>query len=217
MSASNSFVRVWVLKRGVVTKPKREPTRKTSGSTAVSPIPRTCHFAPPPAEGPIQRPSQKDEEDDDENREKEQVLGNVMENVVPHLMAHHRLNLFGRSAPQKVVVKRDAHGLAIAADVCAHARGLARGVHLVDLLRRNSISASEAQDRLGDPRIIQHPEFVQQRKNEDRCDHDREDHENDGNDGAPDRPTARPAADHANEQDREDSKQYDVYQQYLEL
>src|SRR6266478_7389177 len=56
----------------------------------------------PPAEGPIQRPSQKDEEDDDENREKEQVLGNVMENVVPHLMAHHRLNLFGRSAPQKV-------------------------------------------------------------------------------------------------------------------
>src|SRR6266850_1061083 len=171
----------------------------------------------PAAEGPIQRPSQKREEDYDEHGEKEQVLCNVMEDVVPHLMAHHGLNLLGRSAPQEIVVERDAHGLAIPADVCAHARGLARRVHLVDLLRGNSISASEAQDRLGDPRIIQHREFVEDREDEDWCNHHREDHEHEGDDGAPDRPTARPAADHAKKQDSEDSNQYDVHQKYFEL
>ncbi len=107
--------------------------------------------------------------------------------------------------------------MAKAADICTHARGLARRVHLVDLLCRNPIGASEAQDRLGDSRIIQNGEFVEDRKNEDRRDHDPENHENNGNDAASDRPTARPVADHANEQDREDSKQYDVYEQYFEL
>src|SRR6266403_1214224 len=128
----------------------------------------------PPAEGPVKRPTKHGEENCDDNGEVENVFADVVKNVMAHLMAHDGLNLFTRSTAQEIIVERDAHGPAETADVCAHARRLARGVHLIDLLSGNPIGARHAQDGLRDLWIFEHRKLIEERKDEDRSNHNEE-------------------------------------------
>ena len=125
-----------------------------------------------------------------------------------HLVSHHGLDFFGRSAAQKIVVKRDAHGAAKAADVGAHARGLARSVDFVNVFSRNAVRASHAENRPGDFRIIQACDLVEYGKNENGSDHRGEYHKSESNDRAPDVPCTRQPADHAKKKHDQNAAQH---------
>jgi len=101
-----------------------------------------------------------------------------MQDVVAHLVSHHRLNFFGRSAAKKIVIQRDAHGAAKAADVGAHARGLARSVDFVNIFCRNAVGVSHAEDGLGDLGIIKGRDFVEYGENKNGSDQSGEHREN---------------------------------------
>src|ERR1700689_3808241 len=101
-----------------------------------------------------------------------------MQDVVAHLMSHHGLDFFGRSAAGKIVVECNAHGAAQAADVGAHARGLARSVDLVNVFCWNAVGVSHAEDGLGYLGIVKGRDFVEYRENENGSDQSGEHREN---------------------------------------
>ena len=89
-----------------------------------------------------------------------------------HLVAHHGLNLLRRTAPQQVIVERDAHGVGKAADIGAHAGGLAAGVDLIDVVGGNAVGVRHLQNRRGDLRIVEPRDLVEDGLYEDGTDGD---------------------------------------------
>src|SRR5260370_731130 len=109
MSASCSFVRMWVLKSGVYTNPRIVPIRKTSGSTAVSPIPRIFHRSPQRATArSCEQRKDKDRRNHNEENQKDDGDAGATDppasrKPVDYAKEHHRDN----SAEHDVYYKHD--------------------------------------------------------------------------------------------------------------
>src|SRR4051794_38382574 len=58
----------------------------------------------PASQRPLQRRSQQGKAEKEHNPEEDDALVNVVQDVVSHFVSHDRLNLFGRSAFQQVVI-----------------------------------------------------------------------------------------------------------------
>src|SRR5579883_135904 len=148
-------------------------------------------FLTPAFQTPLQRPEQQGEEDHINHGEEQDVLVDVIQDIVSHLMAHDGLDLLGRSAPQQVVVQRDAHRPAESADIGAHAGGLFRCIDRPYIPRRNAVSVRHCEDRGGNLWIIESLRGVEDRLNEDRADEDKEDRKDNGDTRAPNPPGSR--------------------------
>ena len=147
---------------GVVTNPNIDPSRSTSGSDGRIADAANLPLFAPALERPVRATSTgKAKAITITIRKNSEAFVDVIEDVVAHLMTHHRLNFFGRAAAQQVVVERDAHGLAKAADVGAHARGLARSINRVHLFGGDPIGARQAQNWLDDFRIVERRDLVE--------------------------------------------------------
>jgi len=141
-------------------------------------------------QGPAESPTKNRKENHDDNGKEKNVLRNVVEDVVTHFVTHDGLNFFRRAAAEKIVVERDAHGLAEAADIGAHAGGLLGSVDFEDVVGGNPVRARHREDGSGDFGIVKAGNFVEQREDEHRGDHDAENEKANGDDGAPDVPAS---------------------------
>src|ERR1700691_5940737 len=174
-------------------------------------------FFSPAFQRPVERPAQQGKSHDDHDENEEHVFVNVMQDVVAHLMSHHGLDFFGRSAAKKIVIERDAHGAAKAADVSAHARGLARSVDFVNVFCRNAVGVSHAEDGLGDLGIVKGRDFVEYGENKNGSDQSGEHRENKSHECGPNMPRARQAADHAKKKHNQYAAQHYTDQKVFEL
>ena len=151
-----------------------------------------------------ERPTKERESEDDHGDEEERAAVDVVEDVVPDLVPHDSLDLLRRTTAEQVVVHGDAHRLPEPAHVRAHARRLARRIHLVDVVRLDSVHVREPQHRLGDFRVVQRRHFVEEREDEDWSGHGDEDQEQRHHSRAPDPPGALEFADDR-EKDRDEN------------
>src|SRR5208283_4909960 len=113
------------------------------------------------------------------------VFINVVEHVMTHFMAHHGLDLFRRTTPQKVVIHGDSHSLTETAYIGAHASSLLGSVDLIDISDRNCVGPRQAQDRLRYLRIVKAGNLIEYRLKIDRSYEDGEYEEQHSNDSSP--------------------------------
>src|SRR5208337_3041241 len=174
-------------------------------------------FSTPALEHPIERPVQIREGSHNYDEAERKAFVDVVEYVVAHLVSHDGLNFFGRAAAQQVVVERDAHGAAEAANIGAHACGLTRGVDLVHIPGWDSVLARQSQNGVDDFRVVEGSDFVEDWHQVNRRNHNYDDQECVGHASTPDPPGARQLSHDTEQQRHQYAAEYEVYGQVLKL
>src|SRR3990172_8306678 len=151
-------------------------------------------------------PSQKRESQKEEDAEEQQSLVDVVQHVVPHLVAHHRADLLGGAAREKVVVQGDPHRTQNPAHVGADALRLSRRVELIDFVGGNAVGAGHRQNRVLELGNRERAIVVEQGHDEDGRDQRSQGEGGQRDDGAPDPPGLWCATEYRVEKDEQEAQ-----------
>ena len=141
----------------------------------------------------------------------------MMENVVPHLMPHSGFDLGQSAAFKQIVIQRNPHRAAEAADVSADPIRLAGSVKFIHVGGGNPVGARHTQDWILDFRIFELFILIEERRNINRRDETHEGGEHNHHHCAPHPPIPAQSSHQPEQRYDQDRTQHDSHSQTHEL